>query len=189
MGAVSVSVSVTASLSAKGRGAGGMSGKAVPTDGKPGSVHRWFAVELNNATWDLIDGGLSERSAASERERALYGAYASTYHWLQVGNVANHGRGEHLIGTVACVIGQLEAAGEHAARCTELVAGQPDAFADWDLAFLAELRARIAARAGADDAAQLRVAAERAAAEVADAADRRICVERLAAEPWGVVGE
>ncbi|MBR7838111.1 hypothetical protein KDL01_32865, partial [Actinospica durhamensis] len=122
-----------------------MGAKTVPTDGDVGRLHRWFAVELNNGTWDLIDGGLSEKSPVEERERALYGAYASTYHWLQVGNVDNHGRGEYVIATVACVVGLLDVAQAHAARCEELMASEPAAFEDWDRAFAAELRARIAA--------------------------------------------
>ena len=47
-------------------------------------LHRWFAVELNNSTWDLIDNGLSADSPREEREQALYAAYAAAYHWTQV---------------------------------------------------------------------------------------------------------
>lgn len=160
-------------------------GKAsIPTDGDEGRLHRWFAVELNNGTWDLIDGGLSERSPLAEQERALYGAYASTYHWLQVGTVANHGRGEYVIATVALTIGRLDLAAAHAARCSELISSHPDDFADWDWAFLGELLARVAARSGAADAESLREAAGRLAAEVAGEEDRRICLERLEAGPW-----
>ena len=147
-------------------------------------LHRWFAVELNNGTWDALDAGLSEQSPREEREQALYAAYASTYHWMQAGNVANHGRGEHLIASVAVAIGQLDTAARHAARQAELIAAHPAAFADWDAAFCAEVLARVASRAGAADAAELRERARRLAEAVADAEDRRICLERLAAEPW-----
>lgn len=147
-------------------------------------LHRWFAVELNNGTWDLLDAGLSEASPREEREQALYAAYASTYHWMQAGNVANHGRGEHLIASVAVAVGQPEIAARHAARYAELIAAHPAAFADWDAAFAAEALARVAARSGAGDAAGLKAEARRAAEAVANPEDRRICLERLAAEPW-----
>lgn len=163
-------------------------GTGVPTDGDEGRLHRWFAVELNNATWDLIDGGLSEHSPLAEQERALYGAYASTYHWLQVGTVANHGRGEYLIATVAVTVGRLDVAAAHAARCSELVSSRPDDFADWDRAFLGELLARVAARSGASDAEALRASALRLASAVVDDEDRRICLERLEAGPWEALG-
>ena len=147
-------------------------------------LNRWFAVELNNGTWDVIEAGLSDDSPREEREQALYAAYASTYHWMQAGNVANHGRGEYLIATVAVAIGELEVAARHAARCAELIAAYPAAFTDWDAAFSAEALARIASRAGAVDAAELKAEARRLAEAVAGDEDRRICLERLAAEPW-----
>ena len=147
-------------------------------------LDRWFAVELNNGTWDLLDAGLSEANPREEREQALYAAYASTYHWMQAGTVANHGRGEHLIASVAVAIGRPETAARHAARYAELIAAHPAAFADWDAAFAAEALARVASRTGAADAAELRERALRLAEAVSGEQDRRICLERLAAEPW-----
>lgn len=146
-------------------------------------LHRWFGVELNNSTWDLLDGGLSERSPRAEQEEALYAAYASAYHWMHAGTVANHGRGEHLIASVAVAIGLLDEAGRHADRYAELIAAHPAAFEDWDRAFAAEAIARVASRKGGD-AEKLRAEAQRLAAAVADPEDRRTCLERLAAEPW-----
>jgi hypothetical protein len=150
-------------------------------------LHRWFAVELNNGTWDVLDAGLSEDSPREEREQALYAAYASTYHWMQAGTVVNHGRGEYLIASVAVAVGELDTAARHAARCAELIAAHPAAFTDWDAAFAAEALARLASRSGAADAAELKAEAVRAAEAVAGDEDRRICLERLAAEPWAPV--
>jgi hypothetical protein len=147
-------------------------------------LDRWFAVELNNGTWDLIDNGLSERSPRAEREQALYAAYAAAHHWLQVGTVANQGRAEHLIATVAVVTGLADVARRHAERYAELIAAHPAAFADWDRAFAAEVIARVAARAGRADAQRLRAEAQRLADAVVGDEDRRICQQRLAAEPW-----
>jgi len=147
-------------------------------------LDRWFGVELNNGTWDLIDNGLSEHSPQAEREQALYAAYASTYHWMQAGNVANHGRGEYLIATVAVATGLLDIAGHHAGRYAELIEAHPAAFDDWDRAFAAEGLARVASRRGSAEAPGLKAEALRLAAACADPEDRRICLERLDAPPW-----
>jgi hypothetical protein len=147
-------------------------------------LNRWFGVELNNSTWDLIDNGLSEQSPRPEREQALYAAYAATYHWMQAGTVANHGRGEHLIATVAVATGLLDVASRHAGRYAELIEEHPAAFADWDRAFAAEVLARVAARRGSPAARRLKAEAHRLADAVQDAEDRRICLERLDAAPW-----
>jgi hypothetical protein len=147
-------------------------------------LNRWFGVELNNGTWDLIDSGLSEQSPPAEQEQALYAAYAATYHWMQAGTVANHGRGEHLIATVAVVTGLLDLAGQHAGRYLDLIAEHPAAFADWDRACAAEVTARVAARQGSPDASRLKTEARRLAEQVQDVEERQICLDRLAAPPW-----
>ena len=156
----------------------------VATQSTGRDLNRWFGVELNNEVWDLIDNGLSERSPRAEREHALYAAYASVYHWRQCGTVANHGRGEHLVASVAVAIGLLDVATRHARRYAELIAEHPSAFEDWDRAFAAEALARVASRAGDPDAARLRAEAEAVTAAVADEKDREIVVARLAAAPW-----
>lgn len=147
-------------------------------------LDRWFGVELNNGTWDLIDNGLSEQSPRAEQELALYGAYAAAYHWLQAGTVANHGRAESLIATVAVMIGQLDLAQHHADRYAELIAAHPAAFEDWDRAFAAEGLARVASVAGRSDAGRLKAEAERLTEAVENPEERKICQQRLAAPPW-----
>jgi len=147
-------------------------------------LHRWFGVELNNGTWDVLSSGLSGDSPQIEREQALYAAYASTYHWMQVGTVANHARGEYMIASVAVAVGLLDVAGRHAARYAELIEAHPAAFADWDRAFAAEALARVASRSGDTGADKLKAEATRVIEAIADPEDRRICLERLAAAPW-----
>lgn len=147
-------------------------------------LDRWFAVELNNGTWDLVDNGLSEASPRTEQEQALYSAYAAAHHWIQAGTVTNHGRAEYLIATVAVVTGQFDLAQRHADRCHELIAAHPAAFTDWDRAFAAEAIARVAARSGRGGAGELKAEATRLAEAVENPEERRICVQRLAAPPW-----
>ena len=161
-----------------------MTDRDLPANASRRDLDRWFAVELNNQTWDLIDNGLSDESPLADQDRALYGAYAAAYHWLQAGTVANHGRAEYLIATVAAVTGRLPTAREHAARLQQLIAGHQAAFADWDRASAAEVVARVAARSADPDAGDLRAAAQRLADQVAGPEERQICRERLAAPPW-----
>jgi hypothetical protein len=153
-------------------------------EGSGHDLHRSFGVELNNSTWDALDGGLSQDSPPQEQELALYAAYASTYHWMQSGTVASHGRGEHLIASVAVSIGLLDVASRHADRYAELIGQHPAEFADWDRAFAAEAQARIASRRNDPDAAQLKARARELADAVANPEERRICLDRLAAPPW-----
>jgi hypothetical protein len=147
-------------------------------------LDRWFAVELNNNTWDLIDNGLAEHSPRTEREQALYAAYAAAHHWTQAGTVTNRGRAEHLIATVATATGLLDVARRHADRYAELIAENPAAFADWDRALAAEAIARVASRTGSTEADHLRVEAQRLAQAVEHPEERRLCRQRLAAAPW-----
>jgi hypothetical protein len=152
-------------------------------------LHRWFAVELNNDTWELVDQDLSPASPPADRERALYGAYAAAYHWLEAGDEANHARAEYLISATAVAVGLPEVALRHARRCASLVAGHPAAMADWDHAFAAEGLARACAAAGDREAAAGHLERARSlTAAVADPADREVLERRLATPPWfGVV--
>lgn len=147
-------------------------------------LHRWFGVELNNGTWDVLDNGLSADSPREERESALYAAYASTYHWMQAGTVANQGRGEYLIATVAISIGMLDVAARHADRYAELIGQHPAAFADWDRAAAAEALARVASRRDEPRARLLKARAQELADAVEHPQERRVCLERLTAPPW-----
>ncbi|MEX2135286.1 MAG: hypothetical protein WEB67_14180, partial [Acidimicrobiia bacterium] len=70
-------------------------------------LHRWFGVQLNNDMWATIeDDTLSVSTPGLAKERMLYAAYASAYHWRNAGNEANFARGEHLISRVAARIGE-----------------------------------------------------------------------------------
>ncbi|MEU4289464.1 hypothetical protein AB0E63_14675 [Kribbella sp. NPDC026596] len=147
-------------------------------------LHRYFGVELNNETWDLLEQ-IDETSPLLDQERVLYGAYAACLHWLEAGNEANHARGEHLIARVALRIGRADLGLEHARRCLQLVQDHPDQMDDWDEPFAREALARALAATGST--AQAR--AERRRAEeltelVTDPGDREVLVTELGKEPW-----
>jgi hypothetical protein len=147
-------------------------------------LHRYFGVELNNETWDLMEQ-IDETSARADQERLLYGAYAACLHWLEAGNEANHARGEYMIARASLRIGRASLGLEHAQRCLELVLAHPGQMADWDEPFAREALARALAATGTPDAARAEL--ERAAeltALVADPADQEVLRTELAKGPW-----
>ncbi|GAA1026614.1 hypothetical protein GCM10009557_04940 [Virgisporangium ochraceum] len=146
-------------------------------------LHRWFGVQLNNETWDLLEQ-IGPHSPLADRERLLYAAYASTYHWLEAGNTANHARGEHLIASVAVRIGEPDLALRHARRCAQLVEEHPEAMEDWDRPLAAEVLARSLAATG--DGPGARAAWERAkqlVEVVAEDGERRAVEDLMKTEP------
>jgi hypothetical protein len=150
-----------------------------------GDVHRWFGVHLNNEAWKLIDDqAISPDDPPTRREEALYRAYASAYHWRQVGNAMNQGRGEHLISRTAVLVGSAELAIRHAIRYLELIDTHPDLAEDWDHAFAHEAMARALAMAGDGRARSERLEAERLCALIAEEEERVIVEGELAREPW-----
>ncbi|MFC9694543.1 hypothetical protein ACFTSF_38715 [Kribbella sp. NPDC056951] len=147
-------------------------------------LHRYFGVELNNETWDLLDQ-IDETSPVLDQERLLYGAYAACLHWLEAGNEANHARGEHLIARVALRIGRAELGLSHARRCLQLVQTHPDQMADWDEPFAREALARALAATGAPAEAGAELRRARQLTElVADPGDREVLNTELAKGPW-----
>lgn len=65
-------------------------------------AHRWFAVELNNLCWDLIE---AEHRSAEQTERMIHAAHAACHHWLQVGTAVNNLRAECLLATAYALAG------------------------------------------------------------------------------------
>lgn len=57
-------------------------------------AHRWFAIELNNRAWDLIE---SPARTVDEVAEMLSVAHGSRYHWEHAGTTLNHLRAELLV--------------------------------------------------------------------------------------------
>ena len=149
-------------------------------------LHRWFGVQLNNGMWDAIeDPSVGPDSPTDTKERLLYSAYASAYHWIHVGNEANRARGEHLISRMAVKIGEYQLGVRHARRCLELIGAHPEVMEAWDEPFGYEALARALAAIGKRAAAeQNRAKAVELTAAITDQEDREILERELAQEPW-----
>lgn len=139
-------------------------------------ANRWFAVELNNLSWDWVEGRPAPGTTA---ERAIHAAHASCHHWLEAGDVLNHLRAQCLLATVYAKAGVAEAAVRHAERCLALGRETGDAQTAWDRATAhgcAAMAYRIAGDAGR---ARAEHAEARAAAQQLDDADDRALFVRL----------
>lgn len=145
-------------------------------------AHRWFGIDLNNSTMDALDAGLITPESC---EPYIHAVHASCYHWMQVGTVANHARGEFAVASVYAAAGLGEAALRHARRCLELIEGNPDEVEDWDKAFAYDSLARSYA-AGGDTAAarETRKQAQAAGEAIADDEDREVFLNWFKGGNW-----
>ncbi len=148
--------------------------------------HRWYAVELHNRTWAALDEGtIGPHSPIEQREQLLYGAMASTYHWMHAGTAINHARGEHLISSVATKVGRPDLGLSHAHRSLEIAEAHPDEAQEWDLGFAHEAIARAHAALGDPDAARThRDLAKGIAAHMEDEEDKAILDDAIAGGDW-----
>jgi hypothetical protein len=143
--------------------------------------HRRLGVALYNETADMMQR--TEPRTADEDEAMLRTAYASAYHWSQVGAGPEHAaRSEWQISRVYCVLGRPEPARHHAQRVLDIC--QRHGIGDWDLAVAYEALARAAALDG-DTAAARRYLeqAHHAAAEIVEDEDRDVVLADLATVP------
>jgi hypothetical protein len=108
-------------------------------------AHRWFAIELNNLAWDLIE---NESRTPSDVERMIHAAHASCYHWREAGTPLNQQRAQCLLATAYAAAGYAEAAVRHAERCLELSRENGGEQTTFDLATAHGCAARAHALAG-----------------------------------------
>ncbi|HEV7688807.1 MAG TPA: hypothetical protein VGQ80_19690 [Acidimicrobiia bacterium] len=137
--------------------------------------HRRFAVELFNRSWDLLEQ--PHRSPDDDAEM-LAAAFASAWHWRQVGTAENIALGDHQIAKVASQVGQPKLALQYARRALEAM--EIGHFGDWQVAAAYEGMARACAVSG--DIAGRDYWVQRctiALGAVPDAGDRSVVAEQL----------
>jgi len=141
--------------------------------------HRWFAVECNNAAWELTS---KPEPTVSEGAELLYTAYASAYHWFKVGTPLNQARAVLLLAHTHSLLDQGEQAMQYAQSVLPYF--QSGEGADWDLAFT-HLEIALAAAVKDDKAAHAQhyqIASELGQA-IQDPEDRAIFLNELARIP------
>jgi hypothetical protein len=81
------------------------------------AAHRWFAIEFNNAAWDIVEA--RERTSA-DRERMLHQAHAAYVHWDALGTPINRLRALSLLAMAHAAADSARGAMEYALQCLEL---------------------------------------------------------------------
>jgi hypothetical protein len=142
--------------------------------------HKKFAVDLFNQTWQFLD---MENRSEEDDEKMLQGAYASCYHWREVGTELHQARGEWMISHVAAVLGRAEASLHHAKRSLKIC--EHHGFGDFDLAFAYEAMARAsAASKDCKGYERYQVLAHEAGKKIAKEEDKKVFNDGLDAGPW-----
>jgi hypothetical protein len=131
-------------------------------------LHKKFAAELFNLTWDLLDKG--DRTA-DEDDKMVHAAHASRFHWGEIGTPLEFERGDWQISRVYSVLGRPEAALHHAQRCLAIC--EANDIGDFDIAFAYEAMARAYAVAGNAAKSKAYIAlGERASEQIEDKDNR-----------------
>ena len=149
-------------------------------------ANRWFAVELNNRSWDLLE---KPELTEAEADEVVHAAHASVYHWRQVGTVANHARALCLLANVYAALRRGGEAIRYARQCVELAEAHAGEIADWDLAFGYDCLARATAAAGdREAAAKVRQQARDYGDKIAEAEDKAVFDSWFASGKWHGIG-
>ncbi|MFL5679747.1 MAG: MerR family transcriptional regulator [Chloroflexota bacterium] len=144
------------------------------------ALRRSLAVGLFNHTWTLLEK--ADRTPAEDDEM-IHAAHASRYHWGEVGEPVNLGRGEWQVSRVYAVLGRGEPAVYHARRCVELNEANTER-EDWELPSAYEAMSRALAVSGDLAAAtEWKRKAESALADIAEAEDRELIGHDIATLP------
>jgi hypothetical protein len=104
---------------------------------KEEDIHRKFAVNCFNGTWDLIEK--SDRTP-EDNARMIHMAHASRFHWGEIGTELNFARGDWQISRVYAILGEGHNALKYAQSCLHIC--EENGFDDFDLAFAYEATAR-----------------------------------------------
>jgi hypothetical protein len=141
------------------------------------AAHRWFAVEANNAAWELVT---REDRTQDEDIQLLDQAHAAAWHWRHAGGAVQAQRAAVLLANAYAAAELPEGAVLHAKRALALLDAHAGELADWDRAFTYDAAARAYAVAGTyRSASHYRDLARQAGAAIAEAEERSIFEEHF----------
>ncbi len=133
-------------------------------------AHKWFAVDLNQLAWKLMEK--ADRTK-SEDELLEHAAHTSMYHWLQVGEAINAQRAAWLLSRVYAVLNEPGQCFYYAEKCMDLT--QANSFGDFDLAYAFEAMYRACLlNEEEEEAEEFKNNAEEAGKNIVRAEDREI---------------
>lgn len=145
-------------------------------------AHSEFAKRTNGLVWNLL--AKNDRTPA-ENEKLEYAAFASLYHWLQVGTEVHHQRAEWLIAHVYTVLGEAYPAIKHANRCMQLTEEHKSQMEDFDIAYAHEGMARANALSGNREVAEKHLGlAESSGESISNEQSKKIFVGDLNSGDW-----
>jgi hypothetical protein len=81
--------------------------------------HRQLAIELFNRTWELLD---KETRTDADDAEMLTAAFASRYHWREIGEPKNFSVSDWQVSRVAAVLGLPDLAERYGRRALEVAA-------------------------------------------------------------------
>ena len=116
----------------------------------PAVAHHWFATELNNFAWSLLEQGDRDRESV---EALVHAAHACHYHWSQVGTDLNRQRSYCLLTSVYAFANRPTEAVRYGEAALEWTRVAADGASDFD---------RAIAHAGASQAFEIDGQNERA---------------------------
>lgn len=141
-----------------------------------------FAKSIWNKIWQLLE---KEDRTASENEDLILSAFASLYHWKQVGTEVNLQRGYWMLSRVYQTLGDAAQSLDWALKCLEITREHPAVMQDFDLAYAQEGLARSYALSGdLSKAGEHFRAAVNQGQQIADPEDREIFQGDLNSGNW-----
>ena len=158
----------------------GMSNERDTEDFDVAEAHQYFAMDLYNLVWDLLD--------RPERDRVqdglmVHAAHAAAFHWSQIGQPEHLQRSQWQLTRVYIMLGDKEQAMHYARRCFEIT--QEQRLGDFDLAFALEAMARANAQNGNRlEFDQYYVLAMKAADQITDENDKNLFLAELESGSW-----
>jgi tetratricopeptide (TPR) repeat protein len=145
-------------------------------------AHEKFAKSTFNSIWGLLDKG--DRSA-SEDEDMLLSAFASLYHWKQIGTDVHLQRGYWMVSKVYHTHGDADKALSWAIKCSEITEKSAGEMKDFDLAYAQEGLARAYLLTGDLEKAKIHYkSAVKLGEKIKDPEDKRIFDGDIQAGNW-----